>query len=376
MVQFYKKHNITTDHHRNDSKRHIMIREKLYRTLGLPPVQFYKKEILDIGPGRGYNALANFHWGASVHFVEPNPQAQRGLEKLMEEKTISKKRWRLFKQKIEDFTPFQKYDLVFAEGFLPGIYNRKAIIKKITQLVNVGGIVVVTCMDDLSFFLELLKRILAIRLMYIKTPKTFEEKLKLLSRAFSSHLKTLKHATRTVKDWIVDTFLCPSIYADLFSIEECLKDFGNNFMLYGSSPSIFTDYSWYKDLSYTHRKSIIEQFHSKRHMFMLNGMKESLRDPKDNQELASMAFDLRKLCEKFEKEQNHAILKKIIKTLKNIRLHTSQIDERISEAIEECICLLRDLDLNALKISSCKIKHLFGKGVQYVSLVKQDIYHC
>lgn len=37
-------------------------REKLYRQLGMPTILFNKKDILEVGPGSGFNTLAFFKW--------------------------------------------------------------------------------------------------------------------------------------------------------------------------------------------------------------------------------------------------------------------------------------------------------------------------
>lgn len=376
IVAFYKKHQITTDHHQSDLKSHLTMREKLYRTLGLPPIFFQDRHILDVGPGRGYNALAPFDWGSSTDFCEPNPEAQKGLEQLMQEHKIPSSKWSLYKSPIEEFSSDKTYDLVIAEGFIPGIYNRLPIIEKIKTLVKKGGVAVVTCMDDLSFLLELLRRITALRLLEVKQVHAFEEKVQVLAQAFSPDFKALPHRTRPVEDWIVDCCLCPSIYADFFSIEECLQEFGSDFLFYGASPSLFTDLSWYKNTKYDSQKAVLQQFHEKRHLLLLSEMPESSRPAEDNQVLASLAFRLRKHTQEYEKDPEK--IQPLMDTLQKLVDLSQGIDKRISESLQECHQLLSKPDLSTEDVQNRQhIKGLFGKGVQYVSLLKpfmKDLY--
>lgn len=136
------------------------------------------------------------------------------------------------------------------------------MIAKIANIVNDGGVVVVTCVDDISFFFDHLKRIVAARL--IRDISDFQEKVSVLVEAFATHLATLKHASRPVEDWVIDLFLNPAVYGNFFSIADCIEEFGDEFELLGSSPRMFTDYSWYKNINVDTRTSQLEQFKTKR----------------------------------------------------------------------------------------------------------------
>lgn len=372
FVSFYSKHKISPIHQDiQDFKRHLLRREKLYRLLGIAPVAFKDKTILEIGPGGGYNALVLFLWGANLDFIEPNPKAQEELPTLLKKYKIRNDRWKLFPCRIEEFTINKKYDIVIAEGFIPGLYRRNEIIAKISNLVDFGGVVVTTCIDELSFFFELVKRLVAHRFLQKKNAEKFSKKVELLSRAFSSHLNSLKFASRPVGDWVADNFLNPAIYGKFFSIAECIKEFGKDFTLLGSSPSMFTDYSWYKDTEFDTNHSFLGQFYAKRHVLMFWDMPESIRAKELNKNLVQEISELRKFASKAELDLNDRNIKKIVKRLQRIKDLTRVVDIRIYKAINEAISLLLDKDLNEFKIShASKLTSAFGRGQQYISLVK------
>jgi len=373
FISFYTKHKISPIHQDiSDFKRHLARREKLYRLLALVPSVFKDRTVLEIGPGGGYNALALFFWGADVVFVEPNPKAQEELPQLLKSYKIKKGRWKLFSRKIEEFVTNKKYDIVIAEGFIPGLYKRNEVIAKISGLVSPGGVVVVTCMDEMSFFFELVKRLLAHRLIWKQNAKRFTEKVDLLSRAFLPHLKSLRFASRPIHDWVADNFLNPAIYGEFFSIAECLEEFGDDFMFLGSSPAMFNDYSWYKDFEFDSRKSLLEQFHTKRHVFMLWDMPESFRKKDANKILVEEIHGFRMFSSRIEHDLNDKKAGEITRRLRRIKHLTTSIDARIPKAIDEAISLLLDKDLDEYKIANAKkLVTAFGRGQQYVSLTRR-----
>ena len=377
FLQFYGQHNISPVHQNVTEEleyyTHLLRREKLYRMLGLPPVAFFNRNVLEIGPGGGVNSLAFFAWRASVDFVEPNPKAQEELLHLMKEKKIEDKRWKLFQERIESFEPDQLYDVVVAEGFIPGINNRQDVVEKIERCLKPGGVVVITCVDDVSIFCECLKRIVATQLTW--EIDNIADKINVLVRAFSSHLAYLKHASRPVEDWVTDMFLNPAFFAQLFAIDDCLNEMMHSYDFMGSSPALFTDYSWYKDMEQNRNELILEQFYQKRHTLLLSDLPESIRPVEENEKLFQAMRDLRSLLA--IAQDNFAIyIPAFIRELGNIRSITNNIDIRITEAIDETCALLMNPNLCAEHVGKAeKLAAAFGRGQQYVSMVKKYEYY-
>ena len=137
---------------------------------------------------------------------------------------------------------------------------------------------------------------------------------------------------------------------------------------------MFTDYSWYKDVDYDLTKMNSIQFQEKRHVLMMYDLEESVRTVESNRNLVKYAYDFRNLVGSVEHDLNEKNTKEIVEVLRNISTITSEIDVRISDAISEGIMLLLDEDLNESKIlNASKLAIAFGRGQQYVSLVKNVI---
>ncbi len=371
LIKFYRDNNISPVHQNiDDLKAHLLRREKLYRSLGLPPIVFAERTILEIGPGGGHNALALFSWGAQVDFVEPNPRAQEELPLLMKQYGIEQNRWVLFAGPIEEYPLDKHYDVVIAEGVIPGMNNRSEVLARIADLTKPGGVVVVTCVDEISYFFEVLKRIIACRLT--EGLEKLEDKVEILARAFSSHLQKLKYATRPVEDWVTDQLINPALHGELFSMADCIRDFGSELDWLGSSPDLFTDLSWYKDINSPDSARKLEQFERKRHVLMLWDMPESERTAAINEQLFQSCAELRKLLGTYEKQASPQIIPLIISQLDAVMNLSSDLDPIISRAILEVIKLLEDKELNTKKVAQANhFAAAFGRGQQYVSMVKK-----
>jgi hypothetical protein len=166
----------------------------------------------------------------------------------------------------------------------------------------------------------------------------------------------------------------PAIYGKFFSIADSLNEFPASFSFLGSSPRMFYDYSWYKDIDFNPRKAILEQYAQKRHMLLLTGTLETIRSAKDNSLLAQNVQRMRIFAGKVENNLNSANIKRIIKYLEQVCCLVKGIDRRIPQAIEQGIGLLSEKNLNAEKITRAgRLTEAFGRGQQYISLVRKFI---
>lgn len=376
-ISFYGKHKISPVHQDlSDMKMHVARRARLYRSLGLPAIVFSGKRVLEIGPGGGYNSLVPIIWGARMDFVEPNPKAQRELTGLFSGRKIGKDKWRLFPCRIEDFNTDSRYEIVIAEGFIPGLYDRAKVILKLRELVAPGGVIVVTCIDEIGFLFELVKRSIGHKLIAKSNIQGFENKVALLSEAFGSHLKSLKFASRPVKDWVSDNFFNPAIYGKFFNISECINEFGADFEVLGTSPSIFTDTSWYKDTAFDKNASVIKQYAEKRHMLVWYKLDESTRPARANNMLAKRIAEFRAICKTTEYEPDDNNMKKAVSKLKDIAVLVRDLGADVTSRIDEGIRLLQASSLTKEKISvSKKLASAFGRGQQYISLINEKTHN-
>ena len=232
----------------NNIEAHYKRRKKLYRQCGIPEIAFRNAEILEVGPGGGYNTLAFFHWNCKhIDLVEANLKGQEDMRILFSENHISQNQYEIFPCKIEDFHTDKKYDIVIAEGFLPYIFNQNEVIKKLQSLTDKEGIIVITCVDNVGMFIEALKRLIG--QMLTRNITCYDEKLNYLVQFFGKQLEGLGGVSRSAKDWVQDQILNPAgINGMELSMAQAISMFENDYEILGSSPQMFTDYSWYKDV--------------------------------------------------------------------------------------------------------------------------------
>jgi len=372
-IEFYDENKISpVSQDISDFNKHMLRREQLYRYLGLPAMAFADKRVMEIGPGGGYNSLCLLEWGARLDLIEPNPTAQTELEALFNERHINPDRWSLYKMRIEEYIPDGLFDIVIAEGFLPGVINQQEIIERIAHLVKKGGVAAVTCLDEISrFFDSILRRAIGLYLIQQQQAVSFAEKVDLLSRAFAKHLASLKYSSRPIRDWAADNLLNPDIYSEQMSIEECLAYFGNDFEVLGTSPDFFCNTNWYKNIDYNGRESIIEQFRCKRHLLMMSGMEESVNEPATNRKLLDKCRKMKQLVKRWEDDPARMVVNEAISILEDINSNTGNIDKRVNQAIAEAITLFGDPDIDENKVAQAgSLGSAFGKTM-YVSLTRR-----
>lgn len=368
LLEFYKRHHISPVHQDiADFSSHLRRREKLYHQLGIPIRMFGNGSVLEVGPGSGYNTLTLLAWGANPILVEPNPKGVEEMIRLLESHGYGENRWTLFHQSIEEFKTETSFDIILAEGFIPGLNHRKKVIEKLKSLVVRGGIIVVTCVDDIGFLFENLRRIVAHRLL--ADISDMKEQVEILSRAFGTHYESLKFSTRSVEDWVTDQFICPTFMGQMFSIEECINEFGVGFDLMGTSPSIFTDTYWYKNIQVDTKSKVLEDFSRKRHMFIQWTLKESERDPILNKHLLSACSKLRTEFNAHQFDQGS--INDLLLLLGDVRLYAKGIDPFVDEALMEIEGLLKSPAITVKDVTNMPVfSRAFGRGMQYVSLTR------
>ena len=373
FVKFYKEYGGVLDPKDiGDIREHMYRRTRLYEMLGIPSFAFHGIDLLDIGGGSGYNTLVFLLLGAKVDLVEPNEVAVHSALKLFEKYQIPKSQYTIYNEILESFKGENAYKVIIAEGFLHSLYaeNRQEVIECIKKYANIGTYIVVTTMCEFSYFYEDLRRILG--LILISKIEDRKQKIEILSRAFGSHLNNLKYAVRPVEDWVVDTILNPGGDVKLFSIEECVKYFGEGYEVVGMSPNLIPNQSWYKDMQYSYSKEISREFSFKKHLLIDRNFKDFERKHVKNQELYKELICFREYIGKFRREPNELFIIRIIEILQRILDKNKDLGEVFMGCVQESIVLLRNFQsIKWQNVASAKkISKAWGRGLQYISFVK------
>lgn len=369
FIEFYDKYKFSPKQEISDYENHSKRRKELYKHLGLLPQFFQGKKVIEVGPAGGFNSLVIADWNPSEYYlIEPNKQAIKILyENLSNHPKYKEGKLRIIENKIENFNTNKKFDIVICEATVHGLKNREEILDKLGRLVLSGGILVLTCIDEISYFFDLIRKYLA-HILTNDIPN-LEDKIEILIKAFGSHLLGNKNK----RDWILDNLISDVIF-NSFSIKDCINFYDKKFQIYNTSPKIFTDFRWYKKISddEDYNKIALKQFDEIRHNLFYCYSTLNKRNISENNELFNICIKIRELVYKLilDKIDKREEIKNSIKQLQN---NFSNTNNEIIKSLEEIIELLNieKLTVEDLNSKYPNFKKSFGRALQYVSLIKR-----
>lgn len=370
---FYKEYKFSPRQEIDDYDKHVRRREELYRHLGLLPGFFKNKRVIEIGPAGGYNALVVADWNPDVlYLVEPSEIAVERINENFKDNGLMKNgKIKIINDKLENAVFDEGFDIVICEAMIHGITNKEEVLNNIDNIVKVKGVLVITCIDEISYFYELMRKYFSYEL--IKEISSNEDKINILLGAFESHLRSLIGSNKNARDWVIDNLISDVIlHNDFFSISDCIKFFNNRYKFYNSSPKIFVDYRWYKmipeDLSYNN--IVLSEFEELRHNLLNCNVNVSRRSRGDNEELFNLCKYVKEILYYLIVEKKD-MKRELIITIDKIGKNLSNADIEIVRSIEEIIKLL---NIDTISIDDLKnndyFKKSFGRALQYVSLTK------
>jgi len=246
FIDFYHSHGLTpTAQDISDRERHFERREMLYCHLGIPPSLLRDKRIVEFGPGTGHNALFTAACQpASYTLVDATASSLESSRALLSD-ALPSERLRVVESDILDYQSDERFDLVLCEAVIPTQLDPAAFLQHVAQFTAPGGLLVMTCMDSVTLFPEILRRYLAWQIM-AKTPD-FEEQVARLVDFFQPDLQALPGMSRRHEDWVIDQMIHPWT-GPLFSVPEAIDAITPTHHLYGASPRFFEDWRWYKQV--------------------------------------------------------------------------------------------------------------------------------
>ena len=373
FLKYYGEKNISpVKQDISDLQLHCRRREKLYRQLGLPFCLFKDKNVLEIGPGSGYNTLVLLHGGGvkRIDLVEPNQKGISDMQSLFCQYKIDERKYEIFPIQIEDFHPESQYEIILAEGFLHSIDNTPEIIDQLFHMLADGGVLVITCMDELSVFVEQIKRLIAH--IYIKDVQSYEEQVDKLTSFFTEQMSNLKGMSRSVEDWVKDDILNPAFQnSHLLSIGKVIELLPDNVNVLGTSQNMFTDYSWYKDVQFDVKGDYLNQFKKKQHNLILTGEGETIITIVMNEKINEIVKDIRDASRRYEENWDWKEIRVIIDKLSELELIAENISEKFFHFVQDSREILLHVDEADFNIKEFQVFfHAVGRTQQYVSLVK------
>jgi protein-L-isoaspartate O-methyltransferase len=374
LLDFYRKNEISPVRQEiPDLHQHFERREALYRQLGILPAFIRGRTVLEVGPGSGYNSL----YTASLKpeqfvLLEPNSQGVNDIHKLFDQYHFWNGNITVISKTIEEYQVDRTYDFVFCEGLLgaAGVPDPGLLFKSLAKFVSPGGILVITCIDEVAYLSELLRRLFA--QMLLNDSDTLSEKVTKLLPVFSPHLAKLSGMTRRHDDWIIDNLINPASCGRLFTITDALTTLPDQFEFYASSPHFVSDWRWYKNIygekrDFTQRG--IQQYWANLHNFLHYQYTFPARDISSNMRLYQLCKSIRLAIQQYEKEKSNECLSDIQKILQECIIIVREFSPETANALSEALTLLSHQPLEASQVAEMtKFAAWFGRGQQYISL--------
>lgn len=306
-----------------------------------------------------------------IDLVEPNQKGISDMQSLFAQYKIDESMYEIFPIQIEEFHAKSQYEIILAESFLHSIDNAMEIIDQLFDMLTDGGVLVITCMDELSMFVEQIKRLVAH--IYIKDIQSYEEQVAKLTSFFAEQMSGLNGMSRSVEDWVRDDILNPAFQSNsLLSIGKMIESLPDNIDVLGTSQNMFTDYSWYKDVQFDVKSEYLSQFKKKQHNLMLTGESETIISIEMNKKMNQIIKDIREASKRYEEKWNWEEITVIISKLDELEIIAESINERLLHFVQDSRNILLHINENDFNIKEYKtFFHAVGRTQQYISLVKR-----
>ncbi len=248
-LKYYRAQGISPVRYQMRSlSEHFDRRDSLYRTIGLPPAAFKGCRVLEVAPGSGQNSLYVASLApASLDLVEPNPAGMRDLKALYDEYQDQVVRPTLHHLEFEAFDSPGDYDIVLCENWLGSLPSELALVGKLADLTAPGGVMVMTIVPYSGFFPNVLRRIMALRLL--DPSASFAERTRLMVDMFGLHLASIANMTRSYEHWVQDCVLNPHYLNVALPLDTVLGVVGDRMEALGSSPRFVGEWRWFKGLT-------------------------------------------------------------------------------------------------------------------------------
>lgn len=370
ILDYYRHKSISTEHGVDDEwDKHLARRRKLYRQLGIPILAFRGSNALEVGPGSGHNTLPLLtEWDVlHIDLLEPNETARKELEDKLKSNNVPEERYKIYPDALDEYKSSEKYDLIIAEGFLHCDERWREYLTILEGFTHKDSIVIVTCMDEISCYVEKMKK--AVMQYLVRDIEEDDEKVKVLVKIMEPQLRSLKGMSRSIEDWVRDQIFY-TMGSELMTMGKAIEYYGEKFDVLGASQNIFVDHSWYKDFEYDYISSYIRQYDEKKHMFLVAGDDhETYRTAEENQKLEDAIKRADCIARKIEKGRGD--IAELTQAIQNVSENT--INSIIAEFNKELIEIINRIR-NKEIINWAEYEtygKCFGKSMQYISFIKK-----
>jgi ubiquinone/menaquinone biosynthesis C-methylase UbiE len=358
-----------------DLARHLERRAALYRHCGLPPGFITGKRVLEIGPGTGHNAIyTNSLKPARYLLLDGNTRSLQETKATLSQHFTDLSNCEVIAGDLHQYDTDERFDLVLCEGTLPTQKDPQNSLRQISRFVAPGGMLLITCIDSVSWLSELLRLFLA-RLILPDDKVNLSTQLDILRPVFRPHLETLRGRSRPVDDWIQDSLLQP-LLGELLPMEEAISALNDCFDVYGSSPHFLNDWRWYKDIhgeASGYNQRAINSYQRNIHNLMDYRYVYTEITPKTGAILKERCAIIYELAKR-KPEHTRTETNQIVSHLQDVHKAIPPAAVPTAEALAEYIEALKSYHQGEKYTPSLRLFcSWFGRGQQYLSFLRRPV---
>jgi hypothetical protein len=254
--------------------------------------------------------------------------------------------------------------LVLAEAVIPTQHEPIVFLQKLSEQLFAGGLLIFTCVDQISLLSETLRNAIVKDLQLIDHDLLISAGR--ITDFFKEDLDLLPGMNRHRSDWAIDQMIKPPI-GPLLDIPTALTSLENIAIFHGSSPRFLEDFRWYKspEISLGNLSNIaLQNYWEKCHNFLdFRNIAKSIKaeDTKTLMNLSSEIYS--EVHENPWTIESRAI---ILNYCKDIRDRISKVSPMTAESLESFIKYWISNDTKDLK----NFRPWWGRATQYVSVIK------
>jgi len=375
-VDFYIKHNISpVSKDISDVEVHFQKRESLFRHLGIIPNFLKNKTVLEFGPGGGHNSIYTLSLlPARYVLVDGNPTGLESVGKLFAQYDNGTTQFELVESFIEQFSTSERFDFVICENVIPLQQNDpRNVLQCVAEFVKPGGVLVVTCMDPVSFLADVLGQ-LAGELL-VGPSMTVEEKLDVMRPFFQKNLDALPGANTLVDDFMMDSVIqhYPK-EGKMQSVSDTIDALAGDFEVYASSPNFMVDWRWYKSIhggQTQYNQRAIEQYESNIHNMLDYRCISTAVTEEQSAEIRYLCDNVFEATKKFRIDRDLKYLEAIRADLSQLAEIVSSYSQKTADSLTDFICGV-DAFLESKPWPELNsFAAFFGRGTQYLSFIRK-----
>lgn len=353
-----------------DLPAHFRRRQSLYQLLGIAPSAVRGRRVIEFGPGSGHNPLHTASLRPARYvLVDGNETGIAETRALLASHGLYDDAIRQVNSLFLDVPPSPDFDLVLCEGVTNIQNDPAALVRHIAGFVACGGVLMVTCVDPVSFLSEICRRLLARLIAPTNLP--LDQRLDRVRPYMAGHAGALPGMSRLSDHWIIDVLLVPRL-GRFWAVDETIALLDQDFDVFGASPRFSADWRWYKTVDGAFNAPALEAFASWRHCLIDYRPAPAPAAPDDTRRLVAACANA---CEVMETviAAADADPTPVLEALAPVRHLTATLSPSTTAALDDFRGILESWRPGQPLRLAREFAPWFGRGQQYLSLVRRDV---